>query len=174
VTASTLIAMGLLDDAIREHLDLKRQRGADPGEIERAEREALSPVRRDPDGESEIAEPEAEHEPEVGEAVGAEQGEFDESEQGESDEPDDAEHPSDDENELEAGTGEHAAPSTHARTVEPVVDTVEFEVEDKPHPPAEEGHGDVLEKTPEFLQDAPDHDRLWFEQRPPRDFDFDS
>jgi hypothetical protein len=42
--------MGLLDDAIREHLDLKRQRGADPGEIERLEREALGPVRREPRG----------------------------------------------------------------------------------------------------------------------------
>ncbi len=39
-----------------------------------------------------------------------------------------------------------------------------------PSAPAEE---DVLEETPEFLQDAPEHDRLWFEQRPPRDFDFD-
>ena len=39
--------MGLLDEAIREHLDLKRRRGADPAEIERAEREALGPVRRD-------------------------------------------------------------------------------------------------------------------------------
>src|SRR5579884_1401405 len=38
--------MGLLDDAIREHLDLKRRRGADPTEIERLEREALGPVRR--------------------------------------------------------------------------------------------------------------------------------
>ena len=36
--------------------------------------------------------------------------------------------------------------------------------------PADE---DVLEETPEFLQDTPEHDRLWFEQRPPRDFDFD-
>jgi len=40
--------MGLLDDAIREHLDLKRRRGADPAEIERLEREALGPVRRPP------------------------------------------------------------------------------------------------------------------------------
>ena len=40
--------MGLLDDAIREHLDLKRRRGADPSEVERAEREALGPVRRNP------------------------------------------------------------------------------------------------------------------------------
>jgi hypothetical protein len=36
--------MGLLDDAIREHLDLKRRQGADPGEIARKEREALEPV----------------------------------------------------------------------------------------------------------------------------------
>ncbi len=40
--------MGLLDDAIREHLDLKRARGGDPAEIERMEREALGPVRREP------------------------------------------------------------------------------------------------------------------------------
>jgi hypothetical protein len=44
----TLMCMGLLDDAIREHLDLKRARGDDPAEIERMEREALGPVRREP------------------------------------------------------------------------------------------------------------------------------
>ena len=32
---------------------------------------------------------------------------------------------------------------------------------------------DVLEETPEFLQDTPENDRLWFEQKPPKDFDFD-
>jgi hypothetical protein len=36
-------------------------------------------------------------------------------------------------------------------------------------PPAD----DVLEETPDFLEETPEHDRLWFEQRPPRDFDFD-
>jgi hypothetical protein len=36
--------MGLLDEAIREHLELKRRRGADPGEIAREERAALEPV----------------------------------------------------------------------------------------------------------------------------------
>jgi hypothetical protein len=36
--------MGLLDDAIREHLELKRLRGADPSAVARAEREALEPV----------------------------------------------------------------------------------------------------------------------------------
>jgi hypothetical protein len=33
--------MGLLDDAIREHLELKRRRGVDPGEVAREQREAL-------------------------------------------------------------------------------------------------------------------------------------
>jgi len=32
---------------------------------------------------------------------------------------------------------------------------------------------DILEETPDFLEETPEHDRLWFEQRPPRDFDFD-
>ena len=26
--------------------------------------------------------------------------------------------------------------------------------------------------TPDFLRETPEHDRLWFEQKPPRDFDF--
>ena len=37
--------MGLLDDAIREHLELKRLRGADPGLVAREEHEAFGPVR---------------------------------------------------------------------------------------------------------------------------------
>jgi hypothetical protein len=36
--------MGLLDDAIREHLELKRRRGADPVEVAREQHEALDPV----------------------------------------------------------------------------------------------------------------------------------
>jgi hypothetical protein len=36
--------MGLLDDAIREHLELKRRRGADPGEVAREQQEALDSV----------------------------------------------------------------------------------------------------------------------------------
>ena len=37
--------MGLLDDAIREHLELKRLRGADPDELAREEDEALGDPR---------------------------------------------------------------------------------------------------------------------------------
>ena len=43
---------------------------------------------------------------------------------------------------------------------------------DAAEPPAGDAE-DVLEETPEFLQETPEHDRLWFEQKPPRDFDFD-
>jgi hypothetical protein len=54
-------------------------------------------------------------------------------------------------------------------------DTVVFHPDEEGHEPADdpEKDDDVLEETPEFLQDTPDHDRLWFEQRPPRDFDLD-
>ena len=57
--------------------------------------------------------------------------------------------------------------------------TAEYDVEDAlvadrdPVGGAHDEDEDVLEETPEFLQDTPEHDRLWFEQRPPRDFDFD-
>jgi hypothetical protein len=46
--------------------------------------------------------------------------------------------------------------------------------EDTPLPPAASGssHEDVLEDTPEFLEDAPEDDSLWFEQKPPKDIDF--
>ncbi|HKP91192.1 MAG TPA: hypothetical protein VJT75_14600 [Thermoleophilaceae bacterium] len=45
--------MGVLDDAIREHLDLKRRRGATDDEIARAEAEALGPARRAPSPDDE-------------------------------------------------------------------------------------------------------------------------
>ena len=38
--------MGLLDDAIREHLELKRRHGADAGDLAKLEREAFGPIRR--------------------------------------------------------------------------------------------------------------------------------
>ncbi|MGA2163042.1 MAG: hypothetical protein ABSH36_01065 [Solirubrobacteraceae bacterium] len=36
--------MGLLDDVIREHLELRRRHGADPGEVMSKEHEALGPA----------------------------------------------------------------------------------------------------------------------------------
>jgi hypothetical protein len=58
----------------------------------------------------------------------------------------------------------------------PTQDFDALSVDEEPAPePAAEGEDseDVLEETPDFLQDTPEHDRLWFEQKPPRDFDFD-
>src|SRR3954469_22440332 len=45
--------MGLLDDAIREHLELKRKHGANPEDVARQEQEALGPGQR-----NEFAQPE--------------------------------------------------------------------------------------------------------------------
>lgn len=44
--------MGLLDDAIREHLELKRLRGADPGLVAREEHDAFGPVHGDEPAEA--------------------------------------------------------------------------------------------------------------------------
>jgi hypothetical protein len=200
--------MGLLDDAIREHLDLKRRRGADPTEIERAEREALGPVRRGPEVSDEDA-PAAESATEPEAAVPSAPAEQWEPFDGEVESHEPAPAPEDDtalpayepEDQLEAepfeagrafdAESEPALPP-HPADVSPAPEPeaslpphpadplppepathVDQETEEYELEPEEEDGDDVLESTPEFLQDAPDHDRLWFEQRPPRDFDFD-
>jgi hypothetical protein len=51
-----------------------------------------------------------------------------------------------------------------------------FEPEPAPEPeqqPASDREEDVLEETPDFLEETPEDDQLWFEQKPPKDFDFD-
>jgi hypothetical protein len=169
--------MGLLDDAIREHLELKRRHGADPDEVSRQEREALgAPVRGEfakPAGEdaaeadepAEAAAPEA---PAAEVAGVAEVPEFDEPPEmpGEP-EPEPAERPVAREPEPQPGDEEDPW------LVEDLADPAP-EPQDEPAAPAEPGQGeDVLEETPDFLQETPEHDRLWFEQKPPRDFDWD-
>jgi hypothetical protein len=49
----------------------------------------------------------------------------------------------------------------------------EEEDPENPYEPETGSHEDVLEDTPEFLEEAPEDDDLWFEQKPPKDFDFD-
>jgi hypothetical protein len=193
--------MGLLDDAIRDHLDLKRRRGGDPAEIERAEREALGPVRREPiaseDGtEGPLASTGVEG-TEVplgrsGEVAPSAQGygagfdDQDEAEEDDWEEYEDDEYEDEDDEGLEPG---HPHPGSDASAGAPGAPDLPPERTPRAHPdddleatqlheiePAGEPEGggeDVLEETPEFLQDTPDHDRLWFEQRPPRDFDFE-
>ena len=91
--------MGLLDDAIREHLELKRRHGADPSEVERQEQEALGPARRG-------AVPSADADAEV-DAGAVSVGMLDEDD--DLDEPYD-EEPGDDEPEPSVPAGEPEAP----------------------------------------------------------------
>jgi hypothetical protein len=202
--------MGLLDDAIREHLDLKRRRGADPAEVARMEHEALGPVRREPtaveaqaaseaaaepippdeahphpaqqelhpDEHAHALAPEERHDPPHGDPL-LEQHAHNVELGGAAAEPAPA-APS----EPEPQQAEPEQPEPEAREHADILDqpTTEYRVEDHHHDddedePATPDHGaepeDVLEETPDFLQETPEHDRLWFEQRPPRDFDFD-
>jgi len=158
--------MGLLDDAIREHLDLKRRRGADSEEVARQEQEALGPPRR-------------------GEFAGA-AGAGDATARGDDlDGPDDLLAPTDLEAQPEPLPPDAGDPDVLAPPPAMPAALGGDAVEDEPWleepdeipssaelDPAEDAE-DELEATPEFLQEAPEHDRLWFEQRPPRDFDFD-
>lgn len=71
------------------------------------------------------------------------------------------------------------APSEVEVEVEVVEEVVveEHEHEDEPEAEATEQpptqhEEDVLEETPDFLEES-DDDQLWFEQKPPKDFDFD-
>ncbi len=62
---------------------------------------------------------------------------------------------------------------------EEIVYEVEQVEEDEPEAAAAEPAAaepddeDVLEETPDFLEESPEDDQLWFEQKPPKDFDFD-
>jgi hypothetical protein len=153
--------MGLLDDAIREHLELKRRHGADPDEVSRQEREALgAPVR------GEFAKP-----ADAGPAEAAEAAE----DAPVTEEPDELEP----EPEPESAEPEAAEPEPGTEEDPWLVEDLAAEPEPEPEPragetaPREPEGEDVLEETPEFLQETPEHDRLWFEQKPPRDFDWD-
>jgi hypothetical protein len=248
--------MGLLDEAIREHLELKRRRGVDAGEVSREESEALGPVRRSPDGTPDLssipaptpglAPPSAES----AAAVGAQPAYDDEPDWGDEatahtpppipaqplppvhperpapgyvmppaqpppaiddafddDAPlpplEDELHPApaprektrrlpgagrlrlrrgrneEREPERPADFGDHDPPtaayqpSTAAYPPPPLAANQPPPARDAPHAADEPEGEDILEETPEFLEETPDHDRLWFEQRPPRDFDFD-
>ena len=209
--------MGLLDDAIREHLELMRRRGADPGLVAREEKDAFGPIRGresdagdDRDGTHDKLDLDetsqggqdrsGDHERAHGEgfsSVGQETAELDmrsvlDDEPAEGDAP--VAGP--------AAVGPVGAGSPRGGSgagTDPTEGSLEWEVPkeersekvaepqspaghpgDRPPPGSPEATDqpdgpveDVLEETPDFLRDTPEQDRLWFEQRPPRDFDFD-
>jgi hypothetical protein len=219
--------VGLLDDAIREHLELKRLHGADPTEIARQQHEALDPPGSEPAGGADavpvaddptIAEPPppaTEPAPAYDPApVAAEPAAYESAPAYEPPPEPTAAPPAHvdapellDEPHHEAQPAAEEPPPGDAFDMQtaPPVDsavvhqpTAEYAVEDlealrdapepahehEPEPDrsddipsadeadADVADEDVLEETPEFLQETPEHDRLWFEQKPPRDFDF--
>ncbi len=184
--------MGLLDDAIRDHIDLLRRRGADPTEIAKAEAEALGPVVREveepevhDDSEDLVAgtEPVPAAEVEEVEAAEAEGVPFEDEEpfDGQSAPADQAtEHFdifSDEGVDAEADVAIEEEDIDDASLHSVDADEAPAVVEDEPvapsAPAASDEEGDILEGTPDFLEESPDHDRLWFEQAPPKDFDFE-
>ncbi len=265
--------MGLLDDAIREHLELKRRRGADPADVSRQESEALGPVRPLADGapdfvrpgapEARAAEPQrwedeetavveppapydhdlsaADYEPPPVPPVPPEPDRSEIESEPESpsllsrlrptrkpdpgsepeeaydapaayDEPSRESHeppappayepsredhepardeydPPRDEHELREAYGpppdeDYEPPPPPPYEPPPLATAPASSSLPPTAPPPDHGHDpdivaaddepeDMLEETPEFLEETPEHDRLWFEQRPPRDFDFD-
>ncbi len=216
-----LILMGLLDDAIREHLDLKRRHGTSEEEVQRLAQEALTPPQQagryapSPQAADSAQAVQGES-PVPGSLSGAEH--VDEAppgapgfsladhpvmpepvghepfvEPGESATqpaqvveqsdvvpiPVTESGPSDPEAEVAPPSAFSAAdPWLHDEeeraflgqetTAFSAVDFVDAET--STGAPVDE---DVLEETPDFLQETPEHDRLWFEQKPPRPFDFD-
>jgi hypothetical protein len=251
--------MGILDDAIREHLELKRQHGAGEDEVKQKEAEAFGPARQrvaeapiaeeaaaaelqenpteflappaeEPGSEFDTAFADEAAPPAAEEPVPGSPAPFSEppeyadtriagapSDYGDVESPPMADpaqfadvppveqapppqhheepHPMD-EHDLRGQeqapepvfrTPEASSPAAPEAPIAPPVEEppVQEPVEEPPvhEPPVDEppvrdeqapegDDEDVLEETPEFLQDAPEHDRLWFEQKPPRDFDF--
>lgn len=182
---STDQAGGTLADAIAAHLELKREHGADPEAIESELEEALSPPRREqedePAAQVETAEQTIQDQPAEEEAAEAESAE----EQA-------AEAQADPVQEAPSGTEpspEQALPESDLPSEEPdapapgeITGTIEFEFgagqspaqtqTEQPQQPAAVDEHDLLEDTPEFFEETPEHDKLWFDEAPPRKFDF--
>lgn len=77
------------------------------------------------------------------------------------------------EEEEESAEHETAAPESSEAEPAEQASAEPDSAEPGPYEPETGSHDDVLEDTPEFLEDAPEDENLWFEQRPPKDFDFD-
>ena len=258
--------MGILDEAIREHLELKRQHGADQSELQKLEDEAFGPPGRPgEEGSDSLTEAPTEFmaQPDV-EAADDEQAEapaegsqatsgrsesaariadLQEAPEPPPDADESDEEPADEVADEEPSATEHeivsepapSGPTTEEREViaeqptemhdveeelaeegevEGEADVVDLEEDEDDEfwdekrlsdeldqaleapldseeeqgelagepeveepeaeaPSATSEDEDVLEETPEFLEQSPEDDELWFEQKPPKDFDFD-
>jgi hypothetical protein len=169
--------MGALDDAIREHLELKRRQGASEEELKRKEDEAfghpsfgstVTPQVATPEAaapEAQVPETAPEAEPGVSEPF----------------EPalDAANSP-----EPPLAAPEDVELTDERSLAETEIEPDEVLPEDALEPERKNGAlgDDKLEEPPDFLEETPgfldeepsDQERLWFERKPPKDFDFDS
>jgi hypothetical protein len=169
---------GSLADAIAAHLELKKEHGADPDDVEREKQSALGAARRDAGEPADIVAPPPvppagapEPPPKIPSVVDAP------PVLGES-----TTVPP-----IAQDATAAAPPSQAAAEPAPASDmgeTIEFdwasaghddniEVGGEESPPEPEPlDDDVLEATPEFFEETPEYDKLWFEEKPPKNFDF--
>jgi hypothetical protein len=231
--------MGILDEAIKEHLELKRQHGAGDDELKKLEDEAFGAAERpgeadsapDPFAEAptafmaqpDLAEPGDDEEPPAEEEAPAieqaipsgpsteeretiaeqptEMYDLDEELGGSEvpapsedelveeemqeprlapvdplsgvDDEEDEDEGEEDGDDDEEGSDDFFDEKRLSDELDQALEDPD-ELEEDEEPPAEEDEEeDVLEETPDFLEEAPEDDRLWFEQKPPKDFDFE-
>ncbi len=226
--------MGLLDDAIREHMELKRLRGADPDVVAQQEHDALGPVLREEAADQVEGGGEGVNDAAAPHAEGATPRDAQDTPQDAHAAPQDAHAAPQDAPENISARADPAllddplpredgalhdgndalliddSPEPQPSDHDPAdpdfanlgQETAELDMRtvlDEQHETAdragqidsagfaratrrvasyesrEDGESveDVLEETPDFLRDTPEQERLWFEQQPPRDFDFD-
>jgi hypothetical protein len=163
--------MGALDDAIREHLELKRRQGASEEELKRKEDEAFGRAQLGSTGAPQVTTPDA-PEARVPEPVP------------------DADPSEPFEAAIDAASPEPPLPAPEdvelaeeRSLAETEIEPDEVLPEEALEPERENGvltddvleEPEILEETPDFLDEDPaEQDRLWFERKPPKDFDFDS
>jgi hypothetical protein len=169
--------MGDLDDAIREHLDLKRRQGLSEEELKRKEDEAFgrAPLGSTAAPQATTSEASAPEAPASEPSLEPEPGELEPFEPA-------ADAPPFPEPSLAAP--EDVELVEERSLAETEIEPDEVLPEEALEPERENGAlaDDVHEETPDFLEETPefldqepsDQERLWFERKPPKDFDFDS
>jgi hypothetical protein len=174
--------MGVLDDAIRDHLALKRRHGASEQEVERQLDEALGrrgaapayepSAERQSEPLSDLAEPSALADEELS-APERQSALADERRASAAEEPDvvGADEP------PRATEPERASPVDELEPDEVLPEEALDDARAREWPngtrPAVREDEEQLEDASDFQEESTDPDRLWFEQQPPKDFDFD-
>jgi hypothetical protein len=162
---------GSLADAIAAHIALKKEHGADATELEAELEDAMAPPTREPGPAPNEQPPEAETPPiEV-------PPDTEPLEPEEPIEPPSAPEPPAPDPEPVAAEPE---PESESEPQTETTGTIEFEwdkPDSEPDSPTEsvlpeEQQHDLLEDTPDFFEETPEHDKLWFDEAPPRKFEF--